>query len=239
MFDQRQIMKSPRSLLFSGFSMHLLSHFKCRLADNFYTSAHIFWYNSFDLASLGRVNGSNGKCRGKTKWSMQPKKKKLIIKISAAVFLLFAVFFAYAIGLLHLAALAVATKMDIEWRVSAPQSISVYYPRWACGPFHPFSLLVEADAAEAAPLTVGEPVWIFDEYGRDNINFGEHDFAECRGRFKSSLTRLIKDHQNTVGIWRNADSSVTGRFFEFEYCTPKEPSAEQWRKIGEWLEWPD
>ncbi len=162
--------------------------------------------------------------------------KKRILRISGTALLLLALFSAYHLGLLHRAAFKIATATGIEWGESSPQTISLYFPRWACGGGMPPYLLVETDDAATSPM-VGRHIrgggLGYDDIG---IDFGEHFFVVCRGRFKNTLAMLIWEHQMIHGEegWCDEDFPATGGcFFQADSCEPVEPSPEQSFKIRE------
>ena len=153
---------------------------------------------------------------------------KRFLRIAIAVFLFFALFLLYQVGFIHRVAFKAATAAGIEWGASAPQVISVYFPRWACGEGMPPYLLVETDDA----ATVGETGKHIRISNDEILDFGEHFFAECRGRFKNSLAMLIWEHEvMRLEGWGPDELPLTGRFFEADRCEAGEPSLEQSLKI--------
>ena len=156
--------------------------------------------------------------------------KKRIIRVACAAIVLFAFFFVYQIGLLHSVAFKLAAAANIEWGVSSPQTIHFYFPRWVCGPGQPPYLLVETDDADYASA-IGTHIRI----GKDNsLEFNEYHFAECHGRFKTTLAMLIwEDRILRMEGWCDEGQSVTGRFFDAEFCVAATPTLEQTLKIEE------
>ena len=156
--------------------------------------------------------------------------RKRIFIIPCVAIALLVLFMAYHIGLLHRAAFTVARAAGIEWRESAPQTIHVYFPRWACGEGMPPYLLVGTDDTATVP-EIGNHI----RFGNDDaVNFGEHFFAVCRGRFRNSLAMLIWEHGILrIEGWGSDEISVTGRFFQADFCEPQEPSLEQYLRIDE------
>lgn len=150
--------------------------------------------------------------------------KRRILRIFGTALVLFALFVAYQGGLLHNAASRLSKAVGIEWDVSSPQAIRFYFPRWACGEAQPPYLLVETDDAANAAL-IGAHIRIAND---EAIDFDDHSFAECHGRFKTTLAMLIWEHYiMRVEGWRDDGQSVTGRFFEAESCRAIVPSLEQ------------
>ena len=155
---------------------------------------------------------------------------KHLLRISITAFLLLALFVLYQVGLIHRVAFKAATVAGVEWGVSAPQTISIYFPGWACGEGMPPYLLVETDDAATAK-EIGKHIRISND---ETLDFGEYFFAECRGRFKNSLAMLIWEHDvMRLEGWGPEELPVTGRYFNAEHCKSKEPSLEQSFKINE------
>ena len=156
--------------------------------------------------------------------------KKRTLRLAVLIVPLLALFVAYHTGLLHRAAFAIATAVNMEWNRSSPQTIRFYFPRWACGEAQPPYLLVETDDDAAASL-VGTHIRIS---GDDVLEFNGHYFAECRGRFKTALAMLVWEHRilRQEG-WCDGEQSVTGRFFDADSCAALTPTLEQTLKIDE------
>lgn len=165
---------------------------------------------------------------------MQHKNKRRILRISGAALLLFVLFVPYHLGLLHRAAFEIVTAAGIEWGESAPQTISLFFPRWACGGSMPPYLLVETDDAATRPM-IGRHIRVGDVGNDEDIDFGERFFVVCHGRFKNTLGMLIWEHRmNRVEGWCDEDFPATrGRFFQPDSCEPVKPSLEQSFKINE------
>lgn len=161
---------------------------------------------------------------------MTIKLKKHIIRTAGVAVLLLTLFVVYEIGLLHHVAFKIARAANIEWGLSSPQNITIYFPRWACGEAQPPYLLVETDGIDSASL-VGTHIRIQND---DALEFDESYFAECRGRFKSSLDMLIWEHEVMhVEGWYSRGQTVTGRFFDAESCKATVPALGQSLKADE------
>ena len=160
--------------------------------------------------------------------------KRLLI----AFILLFCVLAAYVMGFLHRAAYRAARAADITWGESAPQTIHIYYPRWACGEAQPPYLLIDTDSADSAHLA-GRHIRVTakgGDTGIEEIEQGARHFGECRGRFKYDLAMLVWEHElMRLDGWCDGENAVTGHFFEAQHCEPARPDLEQTLKIEEFM----
>ena len=161
--------------------------------------------------------------------------RKRSIRIAAVAVLLCVLFLFYQWGMLHAIAAKLASAAGIEWNVSAPQTIGVHFPRWACGEAQPPYLLVETDDAASAAL-IGTHIRIVNDETITYHDYDEHFFAECQGRFKTSLAMLIREH-STLRLegwnWDCGGAGITGRFFEADSCRALKPSLDQIFKTNE------